>query len=427
MVSEHASPLATLGGVDAGGQNVHVAALSCALARAGHEVTVYTRRDDPALPTRVAMAPGLKVRHLDAGPPIPLPKDDLLPYVAKMAECLRKSWLLEPPDVVHAHFWMSGLAALHAGRPLGVPVVQTFHALGAVKRRHQGPKDTSPPERIAHETAIIEVASRIIATCADELDELVRLGADATKVSVVPCGVDTTLFAPSRAVGAEAAVGSLGAFQDRTFRSLAFKCRSPGERPMPYRLGTVGRLVERKGIDDIIKALVDIPDAELVVAGGPHADGLPWDADARRLLDLARDLGVARRVTLIGRLGREQVPRLLRSIDLAICVPWYEPFGIAPLEAMSCAVPVVAAAVGGLSDTVVDGVTGLHVPPRNPARLAKAVRLLLADPARRSTMGAAGRARVVEQYQWSSVACRTLEAYEIALDASGPVRRTALI
>jgi D-inositol-3-phosphate glycosyltransferase len=149
MVSEHASPLAALGGVDAGGQNVYLAALSQALARRGIEVVVHTRRDDPELPRRRQLAPGVEVDHVDAGPPerIPNPIDRLLPYMDEFAEDLARTWARDRPALVHSHFWMSGRAALAAGRPLGIPVVHTFHALGVVKRRHQGPKDTSssPP------------------------------------------------------------------------------------------------------------------------------------------------------------------------------------------------------------------------------------------------------------------------------------------
>ena len=156
IVSEHASPLATLGGVDAGGQNVHVAALSMALARRGIDVTVYTRRDDASLPKRVSMAPRLLVEHIDAGPPSPIAKDDIYPHIDAFAGELKKAWSARRPDIVHAHFWMSGLASLRAAHRLGLPVVQTFHALGTVKRRHQGDKDTSPPERIGHEVAIAQ-------------------------------------------------------------------------------------------------------------------------------------------------------------------------------------------------------------------------------------------------------------------------------
>jgi D-inositol-3-phosphate glycosyltransferase len=392
MVSEHASPLAVLGGADAGGQNVHVAALSAALARRGVEVVVHTRRDDPALPARVAIAPGVTVEHVDAGPPAPIPKDELLPHMDELAARLRQAWRVDPPDVVHAHFWMSGLAALAAARPLGLPVVQTFHALGVVKRRHQGAKDTSPPSRLRDEQMLAREADRIVATCSDEVFELVRMGADLHRITVVPCGVDLGLFRPDGPVEA----------------------RDPGRS----RLLVVSRLVERKGIGNVIAALAELPGAELVVAGGPPAPRLAEDPEARRLTDLARRLGVAGRVRLRGQVGPGDLPALYRSADLVVCVPWYEPFGIVPLEAMACGVPVVASAVGGLVDTVVDGVTGVHVPPRRPDLLAEALAGLLADPGRRAMLGAAGARRARRRYRWERIARGTLDVYAGLLAAS---------
>src|SRR5690349_22948769 len=196
MVSEHASPLAVLGGVDAGGQNVHVAALATALARLGDDVVVHTRRDDPDLPRRVELAPGVEVDHVDAGPPTEIPKDELLVHMEAFADDLRAQWTVDRPDVVHAHFWMSAIAALDAAEDLGIPVVHTFHALGTVKRRHQGHRDTSPPTRIAHETRIARAVDRVVATCSDEVFELLRMGADRHRITVVPCGVDLDRFGP---------------------------------------------------------------------------------------------------------------------------------------------------------------------------------------------------------------------------------------
>jgi glycosyltransferase involved in cell wall biosynthesis len=397
MVSEHASPLAVLGGVDAGGQNVHVAALAMAMARRGHAVTVFTRRDDPALPTRVAMAPRVVVEHVDAGPPRPIPKDDLLPHMDEFARCLLLAWTRSRPDLVHAHFWMSGKAALEAARPLEIPVVQTFHALGVVKRRHQGARDTSPPQRLRIECSIIERADHIVATCTDEVFELLRLHADRRRISVVPCGVDLARFRP-------------------------YGPAEPRERPL-HRLVVVSRLVERKGIGDVIQALASIPDAELVVAGGPSRDRLAEDAEGRRLMTVACEAGVADRVDFRGAVDRHDVPGLIRSADLVVCVPWYEPFGIVPVEAMACGVPVVGSAVGGLIDTVVDGVTGVHVPPRDPVRLAAAIRCLLDDPARRASLGSAGARRARERYGHDQVAALTLDCYRQIL--GGEVAGTA--
>ncbi len=394
MVSEHASPLGVLGGVDAGGQNVYVAALATELGRLGADVVVYTRRDDPSVPDTVPLAPGVVVHHLRAGPTQPVPKDLLLPHMDAFAAGLRRAWSHDEPDVVHAHFWMSGRAALGAAAPLGIPVVQTFHALGTVKRRHQGNKDTSPPERLQEERSIIRRAERVIATCTDEVFELARLGADLDRVRLLPCGVDLELFDPD------------GPAEER----------SPGRR----RLVAVGRLVERKGLGTAVSALAQLPDVELVVAGGPHASELAHDAEARRLLALARRHGVADRVQLRGRVDRGHVPALMRSADAVVCVPWYEPFGMVAVEAMACGVPVVASAVGGMVDTVVDGVTGVHVPPRDPYRLAEAVRALLDDPSRRGSLGASGAERARARYSWGKVADATLDTYR-ELQVASPV------
>ncbi len=245
MVSEHASPLAALGGVDAGGQNVYVARLSEELARRGHDVTVYTRRDAAGLPDRVPLPGGAVVEHVPAGPAHAVPKDELLPYMPAFGAWLEHAWARERPDVVHAHFWMSGMASRIGAHPHGVPVVQTFHALGTVKRRHQGRLDTSPPERVGIERQIGRGCARVLATCTDEVQELAELGVPPRHVSVVPCGVDAGQFRPG--------VPPEGV---------------PARRKR-HRLLACGRLVPRKGYDQAIQALAGIPDAELLIAGGP--------------------------------------------------------------------------------------------------------------------------------------------------------------
>ncbi|WP_285780863.1 glycosyltransferase, partial [Microtetraspora sp. NBRC 13810] len=147
-------------------------------------------------PDTVPMAPGVTVEHVPAGPPVPLPKDDLLPYMPAFGEHLARRWAQDRPDIVHAHFWMSGVAALIAAPRHRIPVVQTFHALGTVKRRRQGPADTSPPHRIAIETRIGHRADAILATCTDEVHELLLMGVPRQQIAVIPCGVDLNLFTP---------------------------------------------------------------------------------------------------------------------------------------------------------------------------------------------------------------------------------------
>jgi len=393
LVSEHASPLATLGGVDAGGQNVHVDALARGLALRGHSVDVYTRRDDPEAPERVPLAPGATVVHVPVGPASPVPKDELLPLMEDFGEWVARDWAQHgAPAVVHAHFWMSGLAALRAGRRHGVPVVQTFHALGSVKRRFQGAADTSPSVRVDLERHVAREADLVIATCSDEVGELQQLvGSDAT-IRVVPCGVDTSHFTP-------------------------FGRTRPPSRP---RLLLVGRMVERKGFDVAIRALLELPDVELVIAGGPPAHTLASDAEARRLLAVARECGVADRVTFLGQVDHRAMPQVYREASVVLATPWYEPFGITPLEAAASGRPVVGSAVGGLLDSVVDGVTGRLVPARDPSALASAVRQVLADPATAARWGEAARSRAVAQYDWRVVTAATERALlEVARDRTG--------
>ncbi|OBG86666.1 glycosyl transferase [Mycobacterium sp. NS-7484] len=385
MVSEHASPLAALGGVDAGGQNVHVAALSAALARRGHRVTVYTRRDDPDLPGRVKTPDGYTVVHVPAGPAEHIPKDELLHYMGEFARFLDASWTEDRPDVVHAHFWMSGVASQLAARHLNLPAVQTFHALGVVKRRHQGADDTSPPERLKLEAMVARGATWVAATCTDEVFELMRLGRSRSRTSVVPCGVDLDLFHPE----------------------------GPHlRRRAEHRIVSVGRFVPRKGFDLAIRALATVPETELVIVGGPPRAELARDPEACRLRQLAEQVGVAGRVKLCGSVDRAEMPAVLRSADIVACTPWYEPFGIVPLEAMACGVPVVASAVGGMLDTVVDDVTGRLVPPKRPDLLADALNSLLRDDFRRQGLGAAGRDRARSRYSWDRIAADTLRVYD---------------
>jgi D-inositol-3-phosphate glycosyltransferase len=358
MVSEHASPLAVLGGVDAGGQNVHVAELSAALTRRGHRVTVYTRRDDPDLPERVETPQGYSVVHVPAGPAEHLPKDELLQYM---------------------------------------PTVQTFHALGVVKRRHQGAQDTSPPARLKLEAMVARNATWVAATCTDEVFELMRMGRSRSRISVVPCGVDVDLFTPNGP-------------------------RAP--RGEQHRIVSVGRFVPRKGFDVVVRALTAIPNAELVIVGGPDRAELDADPEARRLRKLAAELGVADRVRLYGSVAREDMPAILRSADVVACTPWYEPFGIVPLEAMACGIPVVASAVGGMLDTIVHDVTGRLVPPKRPAELADALHHLLRDAFLRRSLGAAGRDRARARYTLDRIAADTMRIYDRLVPA-GYQRPTA--
>jgi len=394
MVSEHASPLATPSGADAGGQSGYVRELSSALAARGHEIVVWTRRSDRTSADVVRMCPRVRVRQVRAGPPVAVPKDELVPHLPEFTERLRRSWARERPDVAHAHSWMSGMAALAAAGPLQVPMVQTFHTLGSVERRHRGAEDTSPAGRVAAEQVVGRRADRIIATCTDEVFELARMRIPRDRTSVVSCGVDVEQFTP-RGPAAER-----------------------GDRP---RIVVLGRLVRPKGVDEAVEAMRLLAEAELVVAGGSGKG----DPDAARLAAHAERHGVADRVRLLGPVPHPEVPTLLRSADVVVCVPWYEPFGTVALEAMACARPVVGAAVGGIVDTVVDGVTGALVPSRRPDLLAGALRELLASPTKAMSWGIAGRDRAMARFRWDRVAAGCVDVYRAAVEARSGSHRAA--
>ncbi len=389
FVSAQVNPLAGIGGPGFGSQHVHVAALAGELGKRGHRVTIYTRRDSVSVPARVRTGSGVTVEHVPAGPARELPHDKQLSCMAEFGAHLADRWLREPPDMVHAHYWTSGLAALAGARELRLPVVQTFHGLGVPPRRRgsgEGSADSAghgPAVRIRLEAAIARGVDAIVATSADEAFELVRLGVPRQLVRVVPSGVDTGHFTPE-----------------------GLSARK-GDQP---RLLAVG-LARQTGLEEILRALAGVPGCELLVAGGPAKARLRQDRDYRRLAELAGQLGVAGRVRFCGRVSHQDMPGMYRSADLVVSVPWHGPSGLVPLEAMACGKPVVAAAVGGHPDAVVDGTTGVLVPPRQPEVLARRIRDLLASPMLCQGLGIAAADRAVARYSWDRIGLETLAAY----------------
>ncbi len=386
LISEHASPLAALGGEDSGGQNVYVAELSRRLGNMGHRVDVFTRRDDRFLPKVVPLESGVRVVHLPAGPAKSISKDDLLPFMSEFRDAFYEFASREPAayDLVHANFWMSGWVACEAKRDLGLPFAQTFHALGEIKKREQGAADTSPPERQAAEFRILEEVDRVLATCPAEVEELTDLyGADPTRLTLVPCGVDVRKFRPI----------------DRS------KARKRIALPDKPTIVYVGRLVPRKGVDTLVEAFALLPprlDARLVIVGGEP--GVEISPETKRLSTLAEKLEVREKITFTGSRPQAELRRYYGAADVAVTVPHYEPFGMTPLEAMACGTPVVGSHVGGIKTSVVDGKTGYLVPPKDPEALAGRLLHLLSDGELRDRMGRAARRRIKEHYTWERVA-----------------------
>jgi glycosyltransferase involved in cell wall biosynthesis len=373
MVSEHSD------------QRRYVVELATALYRSGHQVTVYARRDRCDQPREDRAAGGYRVVRLPAGPASPVPRHELVPHLGQFAAALAENWRRDVPDVVHAHYWTFGLAALLAADGFSLPVVQTYQALAALERRHKGVNDAELSQRLRMERLVGRRASWVMAVCSDEVAELATLGVPRSKTSVVPGGVDCDRFTPENLHPA---------------------------RTGPFRLLTVGPLVPHSGFGDVIAALTRVPSAELVIVGDPGAGQLRDDEETKRLWRLSSWLGVTDRVRLLGQLPTNERIQLLRWADAVVCAPWHEPLGMAALEAMASGVPVVATKVGCLRDSVVHRVTGEHVPARQPAALAATLYRLSTDHVTLEEYAVAGRDRATSRFAWERIAADANRVYE---------------
>ena len=381
MIALHADPLDT----DGSGQSVHVAELARELGREGHHVTVYVRRTDEGARNKVRFAPGVTVEHVTAGPARPIPATDIPAHVAEFGAELARRWADTRPDIVHAFFWTSGLAALAGARDLDIPVVQTYHGLGLAQPRSRNASDTAHVQRIRLEKAIGRTVDAVLATCADEAGDLLRMSVPRKRIDVVPTGVDIEKFTP---------------------QGPAFP------RGDTRRLLILSRLAESEGLRTAIEALARVPGTELVIAGGPDKEELETDEKVHRLNVIAKEVGVADRITFLGQVPHKNIPRLIRSADLVLALPSHKPFGMVPLEAMACGVPVVATDVGGNADSVIDNVTGLHVPAKRPVEVAKRIRTLLSDETQLHALGIAAADRARSRYAWPRVAGETAKVYD---------------
>ena len=385
LVAHTGSPLTPATGQEPASQAASIAAHARGLARLGHRVTVYARRDSRALPGSAILAPRVTVEHVTAGPPVPLSGADLADNVAEFSDELAQRWRRNPPDVIHAYFWTSGLAALAAARGRGIPLVQTFGTLGVAERRHGGAADGNDV-RIRLEGCLARSARAVLAGTGTEAADLVNMGVPRAAVTVVPRGVDTAEFAP------EGPVARRGA--------------------RPRLLAVVTQLDAQQGLGTLLRMLTRVPGAELVIAGGPPRSQLRKDETYRDLTALAERLGVADRVSFHGKVVHGGLPALLRSADLLVSAVPYEPAGAVALAAMACGTPVAAPAAGAYADAVLDGTTGVLIPRGRPELFARRVRDLLASPLRLEAFGIAAADRATARYSWDRISRETLAAYE---------------
>jgi glycosyltransferase involved in cell wall biosynthesis len=372
-------------------------------------VDVFTRRDDPDQPTVVEFAPNVRVVHVPAGPPKRVRKEDLLPYMGAFTRFLvRWAGPNVEYDVLHANFFMSALVACDAKRALGTPVVVTFHALGRVRQLHQGAADGFPAERLAIEDRVVAEADRIIAECPqDEADLTTLYRADRARLRTIPCGFDPDEFGPV----------------DRTKVRAAL-----GLRRDEFVVLQLGRMVPRKGVDNVIRGVGRLRrthgiDARLLVVGGESRDPDPdTTPELGRLMRVAAEEGVTERVTFVGARGRSELRAYYGAADVFVTTPWYEPFGITPLEAMACGTPIVGADVGGIKYSVRDGQTGFLVPPKDPAALADRLAILARDRELRRRMSRRARLRAVANFTWARVAEQVAGVYAEVVNRTAQVR-----
>ena len=389
LVAQHATPQSGAGPQRAGDQRL--LELSRSLASQGHRVTVYAQRHSAALPAQTQIETGVAVEYIGPEDGRCTGESEMLAQVPAFSRPLHELWANDRPDVVHALRWTSGLAALAAARGLRIPVVQSFDSLGVAERRHHVIARDAGIERIRLEPAIGRSANAVVAGSSDEETDLARLGVPRRSIRVVPCGVDTDEFTPEGPVA---------------------------ERNNRPRLVTVADLSEHDALATLLRAMPRVPGADLVVAGGPPRARLGDDLSFRRLAKLAGTLGVSEHVMFAGEVGRAALPPLLRSADLLVNINEYDPSGALAVQAMACGTPVVATAVGGQVDAVVDGTTGVLVPPGRPALLASRIRQLLAHPMLLEAFSVAAADRARSRYSWDRIAHETLAVYDTALDAA---------
>jgi glycosyltransferase involved in cell wall biosynthesis len=412
MISEHASPLAGLGSTDSGGQNVYVAQLTRLLAQNGYEVDVFTRRDDPSLPDVVPWQAGARIIHVPAGPAKPVPKEQLLPYMSDFADHVEARCARRPYDLLHAHFWMSGLVAAEIKAALGIPFVVTFHALGRIRRIHQGANDRFPDCRFEIEERVVRDADLVIAECPQDHEDLVdHYAGDPERITIVPCGFDP---------------GELWPIERREARMRLGLDRDD------FIVLQLGRIVPRKGIGTVVEGFArfrrEAGRAQLLIVGGAtRAPDPALTPEIGRLDGLARMHGVVEHVRFVGRRDRDELRYFYSAADVFVTLPWYEPFGITPLEAMACAIPVVGSRVGGVKHTVQDGVTGCLIPAADPDALAACLKRLYRDRRMAEDFGRCGRTRALRWFTWPRVARQIESAYDEVLAGACVASRCAVM
>lgn len=417
MLSVHSSPIARLGGKEAGGMNVYVRELSRELGRRGIAVDMFTRAQERDAPPIVPLDRNMRLVHIHAGPAVPYDKNRLLDHLPEFigrVRCFADGEDLHY-DLIHSHYWISGEVGLALRRSWGAPVVHMFHTLGAMKNQvARGAEERETQQRVMIEGRIMRDADAIVAaTPLDRAQMVWHYGAESDAIQVVPAGVDLRRFQPRDSAAARAALG----FPAPPHRIILL----------------VGRIEALKGIDALIEATALLAQhhpemrgalTTLVVGGGAEGERARWNTEQRRLDDLRHTLGVADLVRFAGAQPQDRLPLYYAAADIVTMPSHYESFGMAALEGLACGRPVVATSAGGPAYIVEDHVSGLLTPPNEPAALAARLERLLLDDQERAFMGEAAHQRA-QRFGWDSIACDILNIYRDVLRRSSSRARIA--
>ena len=396
VLSVHTCPLAALGGKETGGMNVYVRELARELARMRVRADIFTRSQNPSIPRVSMIGDGVRVVHLPTGPEAPMPREKVYDHLDEFVEGV-EAFRIDHGidyDLIHGHYWLSGAAGLALRERWGVPLVQMFHTLGRLKNdATRNGAEREPDLRIAEEARIVGAADRLVAATVVERAHLMsHYGADVARIAVIPCGVDTELFAPGDQAAARAAL-------------------ELDDRP---RLLYVGRLAPIKGLETLLDAMARLRASgqrvQLCIVGGDADE--PLDGHEAELRARLARLDLGDIVSFVGPQPQERLRSWYVAADATVLPSYYESFGMVALEAMACGSPVVASRVGGLQTTVRDRVTGLLVPEHDAASLADTLDRVLDDPDLRWRLGREG-VRWAAQHRWPCVAeavCREYAA-----------------
>lgn len=409
MLSVHTCPLATLGGKETGGMNVYVRDLSQELGRRGSQVDVFTRAQNPDIVGPRPLGEHGRVIHIPAGPLTPYDKRLLYDHLPEFVEGVKRFAQEEgiSYDIVHSHYWLSGLVAWELKNSWNLPVIQMFHTLGYMKNQvARGDEEREPETRLRAEREIMGFVDRLVAANPLEKRQMVELyGADPQKIEVIPCGVDLSLFRPVDISQAQ--------------EQLKWP---PGRQMVLF----VGRIQPLKGIDVLLKAIAlatdDLPDlcghlGLTIIGGDPEAT---MDQEMRRLTRLKEKLGISDLVTFLGTRDQDTLPYYYSAAQVCVVPSYYESFGMVALEAMACGTPVIASKVGGLTFTVKDGVTGYLVPDGDPTALSEKLKLILTDEKLRHRMGEEG-IKMARRYRWPLVANKIVSLYREVVTQPAPL------